>query len=366
MRINGHSHLLPYPEDIPAFMREKEIFWVDRDRQYMLQKGWRRPITDSSFFLHEKLEWMANNQIDHAVVLNLSQLYGNGLDHEEMKWALRFQNDFNAKVQADYPDKFSCGFVVHAGYLEGALWEIRRCVEELNLKVLCLPTQYLDPEGDNLDSRGCWRSIFNKDTEPILELANDYGLAVQIHPYDGEKFINLENTAWRFHLVWMLAQCADAYHFYTLNAYHEKFPKLRACFAHGGQLAQINLGRRIQGFDGRPDLFEGMTHPRRAIGHPNIFFDTLVHDTLSLDHMIKRQGGTDQILLGLDDPYPLGEMECEAQSSYPGKLLDLALEESIINPEQYKAIWETNVLRWLGAPNDKALRDRLQIDQHAV
>ncbi len=25
---------------------------------------------------------------------------------------------------------------------------------------------------------------------------------------------------------------------------------MRTCFAHGGQLAQINLGRRIQGFDG--------------------------------------------------------------------------------------------------------------------
>ncbi len=25
LRINGHSHLLPYPEDITSFMREKEI-----------------------------------------------------------------------------------------------------------------------------------------------------------------------------------------------------------------------------------------------------------------------------------------------------------------------------------------------------
>jgi aminocarboxymuconate-semialdehyde decarboxylase len=44
----------------------------------------------------------------------------------------------------------------------------------------------------------------------------------------------------------------------------------------------MNLGRRIQGFDGRPDLFEGKTHSRKAVGHPNIFYDTLVHDTDSL------------------------------------------------------------------------------------
>ena len=209
-----------------------------------------------------------------------------------------------------------------------------------------------------MDSIGTWRTIFDKETEPILELANQYKLAIEVHPYDGEKFIKLENTSWRFHLVWMLAQCADAYHFYTLSGYHDKYPNIRTCFAHGGQLAQINLGRRIQGFDGRPDLFQGQMHPRKAVGHPNIFFDTLVHDTDSLELMIKRQG-CGQIIMGLDDPYPLGEMESEPQSSYPGKLLDLALEREIINQDQFNDIWQDNVLSWLGAEYGKDLKERL-------
>jgi aminocarboxymuconate-semialdehyde decarboxylase len=349
LRINGHSHLLPYPSEIPDFMREKEIFWVDNESKYMLQKGWKRPVTDSSFFLNEKLDWMEKNSIDHAVVLNLSQLYGNGLRLEEMKMALRFQNDFNAKVQNDHQSKFTCGFVVHPGFIQGALWEIERCVEQLGLKVLCLPTHFMDTIGQ-------WRCIFDEETMPIFELADKYKLAVEIHPYDGEKMIKLENVAWRFHLVWMLAQCGDAYHFYTLKGMQEKFPNMRVCFAHGGQLAQMNLGRRIQGFDGRPDLFEGYMHPRKAVGHKNIFFDTLVHDTDSLDLMIKRQG-ISQIIMGLDDPYPLGEMESERQSSYPGKILDLALEEKKINESDYKDIWEDNVLNWLFGDDDQAKKD---------
>lgn len=352
MRINGHSHLLPYPEQIPDFMREKEIFWIDEDRKYMRQKNWQRPVTDASFFLNEKLEWMADNNIDHAVVLNLSQLYGNGLSSKLMKRALRFQNDFNAQVQAEHPTKFTCGFVVHAGFVNGALWEIERCVKELNLQVLCLPTHYL---ADN----GKWKGIFNEETEPILEMANKYKLAIEIHPYDGDKFIQLENTAWRFHLVWMLAQCADAYHFYTLNGYFEKYENIRVCFAHGGQLSHINIGRRTQGFDGRPDLFEGMERPRKAVGHPNIYFDTLVHDTGSLELMIKRQNGTDQILLGLDDPYPLGEMNNETQSSLPGKLLDLALEEKIITKEQHSQIWYDNIVNWLCSDGTSSFCNRL-------
>lgn len=339
LKINGHSHLLPYPEDIPSFMREKEIFWVDEERKYMLQKNWKRPVTDSSFFLNEKLEWMDRFNIDHAVILNLSQLYGNGLRVEEMRQALRFQNDFNAKVEHEHPSKFTSGFVVHPGFREGALWEIRRCVEELGMNLLCLPTHYMD-------TIGTWRCIFDKENEPIFELANEYNLALEIHPYDGEKFIKLENTAWRFHLIWMLAQCADAYHFFTLSGYANKYPNMRVCFAHGGQLAQMNLGRRIQGFDGRPDLFEGMEHPRKSVAHPNIFFDSLVHDTGSFKLLVNNQTAK-QVIVGLDDPYPLGEMESQPQSSYPGKLLDLALERKIITQEDYDAMWCENVVQWL-------------------
>ncbi|NGZ89542.1 amidohydrolase family protein [Psychroflexus maritimus] len=345
LRINGHSHLLPYPHQIPDFMREKEIFWVDEDKKFMLQKGWKRPVTDSSFFLNEKLEWMEKYNIDHAVVLNLSQLYGNGLRVEEMKKALRFQNDFNAKVQHDNPKKFTCGFVVHPGFVRGALWEIERCVEDLGMKLLCLPTHYMD-------SIGTWRCIFDEENEPIFEMANKYNLAVEVHPYDGEKFIKLENTAWRFHLIWMLAQCADAYHFLTLNGYPNKYPNMRVCFAHGGQLAQINLGRRIQGFDGRPDLFEGKVHPRKSVGHKNIFFDTLVHDTRSLKLLLDNQSAK-QIITGLDDPYPLGEMESVSQSSYPGKILDLAVDEKIITKEDQDDMWDHNVLQWLFGEDEK-------------
>ena len=354
LRINGHSHLLPYPEEIPQFMKDKGIFWVDKDRKFMLQKDWSRPVTDSSFFLHEKLEWMERNKVDHAVVLNLSQLYGNGLRLEEMKKALKFQNDFNARVQQDHPDKFTTGFVVHPGFVRGALWEIERCVEVLGMDLLCLPTHYMD-------TIGTWRCIFDEENEPIFELASKYNLAVEIHPYDGEKFIKLQNTSWRFHLIWMLAQCADAYHFLTLNGYPDKYPGMRVCFAHGGQLAQINLGRRIQGFDGRPDLFEGKTHPRKSVGHPNIFFDTLVHDTNSLQMVIENQGAK-QVVMGLDDPYPLGEMESANQSSYPGKILDLALERKIVNLQEYDAIWDDNVVRWLYGDDEKrkeAFRKRI-------
>ena len=57
--------------------------------------------------------------------------------------------------------------------------------------------------------------------------------------------------------------------------------------------------------------------------------------------------------MGLDDPYPLGEMESDSQSSYPGKILDLALERKIINATEYDQIWNDNVVQWLYGDNQK-------------
>ena len=160
-------------------------------------------MTDSSFFLDEKLAWMEHNKIDHAVVLNLSQLYGNGLRVEEMKQALRFQNDFNAKIQKDNPSKFTTGFVVHPGFVRGACWEIERCVEELGMQLLCLPTHYMD-------TIGTWRCIFDEENEPIFELANKYNLAVEIHDETASRIFIKSKLGEHFPVIYELGELTIA------------------------------------------------------------------------------------------------------------------------------------------------------------
>jgi len=320
-------------------MRKKKLFWIDSDRRFMRQGSWKRPITDPSFFLDRKLEWMEKSEIMHEVVLNLSQLYANGLSRELARDVICFQNDFNAGVQADMPLKFTCGFVVQPAHLEDSLLEIERCVNDLNLGLLCLPTHYLTAEGQ-------WRTVADPAIDAIWELADQYGLAIEIHPYDAPKMIALEDQYWRFHLVWMCAQTADTYHVFTLLDYPDKYPNIRVCFAHGNQFGQMNLGRRKQGFDGRPDLFVGNKDPKSNYRHTNVFVDTLVHDVLSFRLVLDRQG-VSQVLAGLDDPYPLGEME-SVPGSYPGKVIDEALAAGFISREEKEQIWYDNVLRWLG------------------
>lgn len=338
-KINAHGHLLPYPNEIPRFMRDKKLFWVDDDKKFMRQGTWSRPVTDASFFLDEKLAWMEKNQIDHAVLLTLSQLYCNNLNEYDTHDVLHFQNDYHAEVQYKNPEKFSCGFVVQPRFIEQALLEIERNVTKNKLRLLCLPTHFV---ADN----GKWISVADEAVFPIYELANYYNLAIEIHPYDGNEMVNLDDKYWRFHLVWMCAQTADTHHLYTLLGIYKKFPNIRTCFAHANMLGQANFGRRMQGFHGRPDLFEGTENPAEGNGHPNIFFDTLVHDPETFRLLVNR-AGTSQLVAGLDDPYPLGEMET-VLGCYPGKVIDEALAMNIINKQEHQEIWYENVLKWLG------------------
>ena len=339
MKINAHSHLLPEPNQIPEFLKKKKLFTIDSDKKFMRQGDWSRPITHPSFFINEKLKWMKSHGIDHAVVLCLSQLYCNGWKRKDTFDAIKFQNDFNSSIQEQYSQTFTCSFVVQPLYISDALKEIERCVSKLNLKVLCLPTHFIS-------SNGKWVSIADEQVDPIFELANKYSLSIQIHPYDAEKMVNLEDKFWRFHLVWMLAQCADTFHLFTLRGIPNKYPNIRTCFAHGCMLGIANYGRRLQGFDGRPDLFKETTNPRSFLIHKNLFFDTLVHDSYTLE-LMKKRVGVSQIVAGLDDPYPLGEME-DVGSSFPGRVIDYAVESGIISQKESNEIWKDNVLKWLG------------------
>lgn len=321
-------------------MREQKIFWISDDGKFMCQDSWQRPITDPSFFLYEKLEWMEKNNIGSEVILNLSQLYCNGMPRERAKDVIQFQNDYNRHIQAAYPDKFIGGFVIQPLYIDDALAEIQRCTSGSNpMKVVCLPSHYLSNDGQ-------WKSVADPRLQPIFALIDSLSLAVEIHPYDAEKMIQLKDEFWRFHLIWMCAQTADTWHRFSLLDFPHLYPNMRTCFAHGNQVGMMEQGRRLQGFKGRRDLFPNTVSPAETLGCNNVFVDSIVHDPYSLQLILHRIGAQ-QIVAGLDDPYPLGEMET-VPDCYPGKVLDDAVGLGILSKHQQDQIWHQNVLRWIG------------------
>ena len=74
-----------------------------------------------------------------------------------------------------------------------------------------------------------------------------------------------------------------------------------------------------------------------------------MHDSHTLD-LLRKRVGVSQIIMGLDDPFPLGEME-GVGTSYPGRVLDYAIEIGSFSENEGKEIWHKNVLDWLGLKN---------------
>jgi aminocarboxymuconate-semialdehyde decarboxylase len=162
----------------------------------------------------------------------------------------------------------------------------------------------------------------------------ELGMAIFVHPWDmmGEKDMQKYWLPW---LVGMPAEVSRAICSLIFSGVLEKLPNLRICVAHGGGSFPATLGRIEHGFNVRPDLcaIDNPHSPRKYLGR--IYFDSLVHEAAKLSYLIKLVGA-DQIALGSDYPFPLGELE-------PGKLI-----ESCDYEDEIKAmLLHGSALNWL-------------------
>ncbi len=149
----------------------------------------------------------------------------------------------------------------------------------------------------------------------------EFEMAVFIHPWEmmGEEHMKEYWLPW---LVGMPAETSRAICSLIFSGVLERLPNLRICFAHGGGSFPATIGRIAHGFDVRPDLcaVDNPHSPRKYLSR--IYFDSLVHEAAKLDYLIKLVGA-DQVAMGTDYPFPLGELE-------PGNLIEsMPYEDSI-------------------------------------
>jgi aminocarboxymuconate-semialdehyde decarboxylase len=161
------------------------------------------------------------------------------------------------------------------------------------------------------------------------------GMAIFVHPWDmmGQRDMQKYWLPW---LVGMPAEVSRAICSLIFSGVLERLPRLRICFAHGGGSFPATVGRIEHGFTVRPDLcaVDNPHGPRRYLSR--MYFDSLVHDAAKLDYLIKLVGA-DQIALGSDYPFPLGE-------SLSGELID-----SCGYDEEIRAmLFHGAALNWLG------------------
>ena len=220
----------------------------------------------------------------------------------------KFLNDHISKVVDDFPRRFVGLGTVPLQDTDLSIKELESCKRNGLTGVQI---------GTNVNQLNLGEPRFFEFFEACVES----GMAVFVHPWDmmGEKDMQKYWLPW---LVGMPAEVSRAICSLIFAGVLERLPNLRICFAHGGGSFPATIGRIDHGFTVRPDLcaVDNPHSPRKYLS--KMYFDSLVHEPKQLDYLIKLVGA-DQVAMGSDYPFPLGEAE-------PGKMIDaMAYDEAI-------------------------------------
>ena len=204
-----------------------------------------------------------------------------------------------------------------------AIQELERCMDQLDLQGVQIGSHVNDW---NLDAP----ELFD-----FFQAAQDLGAAILIHPWDMMGTDEMPNY-WLPWLVGMPAELSRAACSLIFGGVLERLPRLKVCLAHGGGSFPYTIGRIEHGFLMRPDLVavDNPRNPREYLSR--LFFDSWVADPRALRYLLDTVG-VQQVMLGTDYPFPLGEQE-------PGKgIASLNLPDI----EQLR-IYHGTALDWLG------------------
>lgn len=300
LTIDVHTHILP--KDIPNW---KDKFgyggFITLDhykpcRAHMVRDDGKqfRDIEGNCWDAAARIEEMDRFGVGVQVLSTVPVMFGYWSKAADGAEIARFLNDHIAEIVGKFPSRFVGLGTVPLQDTALAIKEIERC-KQIGLVGVQI--------GTNVNQLNLSEPQFFD----FFKACEELGMAVFVHPWEmmGEADMQKYWLPW---LVGMPAEVSRAICSLIFSGTLERLPNLRICFAHGGGSFPTTLGRIDHGFNVRPDLcaIDNPHSPRKYLS--KMFFDSLVHDAATLDYLINLVG-PDQVALGTDYPFPLGELE---------------------------------------------------------
>ncbi|MEO7538856.1 MAG: amidohydrolase family protein [Pyrinomonadaceae bacterium] len=308
LKIDVHTHILP--KDIPHWKHKfgyGGFITLDHYKpccaRMLRDDGTSfRDVDENVWSAEKRLEECDAAEINVQVLSTVPVMFSYWAKPADGAEIARFLNDHIGSIVAEFPKRFVGLGTVPMQDPSLAVLELERC-KQIGLAGVQI--------GTNVNQLNLSEPQFVE----FFEACERLGMAVFVHPWDmmGERDMQMYWLPW---LVGMPAEVSRAICSLIFGGILERFPLLRICFAHGGGSFPATIGRIEHGFNVRPDLcaVDNPHSPRKYLSR--MYFDSLVHGEAKLDYLINLVGA-DQIALGSDYPFPLGEAE-------PGKLIGMS------------------------------------------
>lgn len=305
LKIDIHTHILP--KDIPDFKAKfgyGGFISLDHHKpccaRMMVDDKFFREVESNCWDAATRIKECDEHQV-HVQVLStvpvMFSYWAKPIDALELSV---FLNDHIAEIVSSYPKRFIGLGTIPLQSPELAIKELERCMK-IGLKGVQIGSHVND-----------W-NLNAPELFPVFEAAAELGASIFVHPWEMMGTDRMTKY-WLPWLVGMPAETSLAICSMIFGGIFERLPKLKVAFAHGGGSFPSTIGRIEHGFEVRPDLVavDNNVNPRNYLNR--FYLDTLVHDPMMLDYLVKLMG-VNQLALGTDYPFPLGELS-------PGKLIE--------------------------------------------
>jgi len=300
---------------------------VEHNRQVMLPEAGRRLVS-----LEARLADMDSMGVDIQVISPSPSQYYYWADRELATDLVRQQNESIAALCEQHPNRL-CGLGnVALQHGDLAPRQLDYAIRELGLKGVEISTQIAG------------RELADPALQPFWAKAEELGCVVFIHPFG----TSLGSRVDQYYLANSIGQPLEttiALSSLIFSGTLDRHPGLKLVAAHGGGYLPAYSGRSDHAWRVRPEASRPAQPPSGYLS--NIWFDTLVYDPVSLQHLIERVGAS-QVVAGTDYPFDMGDYQLH-------RLVD---DVAGLSDEEKARILGGNACRLLGLSIDRALPAR--------
>ena len=204
-------------------------------------------------------------------------------------------NDAMVAMATAHPDRFVVLATLPMQDPELAVLELNRVSSMTGVVGVELSTNVA---GTNLDAE--W-------LDPIWAALANAGLPIVLHPHDVVEGGGRMKEHYLHNFVGNPTDTTLAAGSLMFGGVLSRHPRLRFGLLHGGGFLPYQIGRFDHGWSVRPEPKKHCAvKPSSLLKH--FWFDTLAHDDLSLDLLLRRMGA-DKVFLGSDYPFDMADMD---------------------------------------------------------